>query len=181
MTCPLTFLGQARSGDILSSWDKPALGTCPLTFLRQARSGDMPFKILGTCPLSGHALLSSKFLGLDRSWYMPSWDGQRTEYSVPLCNVQAYPESEYDIIKYDGKCHKYNKLLSDWKRKAQCPKCQQKRSAASGHATCPSQFLGHARSWNMPVCFVIAVPDELLSSIITGLESSSKWQKTQPP
>ena len=71
VACPLTFLGQARSGDILSSWDKTALGTCPLTFLGQARSGDRPFKILGTCPFLGHALLSSKFLGLDRSWYMP--------------------------------------------------------------------------------------------------------------
>ena len=50
-------------------------------------------------------------------------DGQRTEYSVPLCNVQADPESEY-VIKYDGSCYEYNKLLSDWKRKVQCPKCQ---------------------------------------------------------
>ena len=78
-----------------------------------------------------------------------SWDGQRTEYSVPLCNVQADPESEY-VIKYDGSCYEYNKLLSDWKRKVQCPKGQNTfgsewacdmRFTILG--TCP--LLGHAR------------------------------------
>ena len=39
-----------------NTWDRPALSTCPLKFLGQARSRDIPFKMLGTSPLLGHAL-----------------------------------------------------------------------------------------------------------------------------
>ena len=63
----------------------PALGTCPLKCLGQARSWDMPFKMLGTGPLLGHALYNAwgmpalgacplKFLGHARSWDMPFQD-----------------------------------------------------------------------------------------------------------
>ena len=55
---PILGTGPLLGHALLSSWDKPALGTCPLKFLGQARSCDRPFDILGTCPLLEHALLT---------------------------------------------------------------------------------------------------------------------------
>ena len=70
----LVFVGRPKY------WDKPALGTCLSKRLGHARF--RAFKILGTGPLLGHALLNSwdmpapgacplKFLGQARFWDRP--------------------------------------------------------------------------------------------------------------
>ena len=92
---------------LLSSCDMPALGTCPSKFLGHARSWDMPFKILGTGPLLGHALLNVwdrpalgtcplKCLGQARSWDMPfrgAIDGYAEYHAKRYLELLALPST----------------------------------------------------------------------------------------